>query len=876
MWRLSLLAVAVLVLLAGGTVQAQLFDITEPGDPLVGVPDDGNWPGGEEPPGAIDDEVGVKYLCFETSFVRPDSATGGAGFRVTPSQPGFVVTALNFASANDATERDPISFILSGSNESIDGPYEVIAEGTIDDFNQETTWPRNEWISAPIEIANNKAYKHYELFFPEIRDRAPANSMQIGEVEFLTDGSLPGAATDPDPADEAIDVARDVALGWVAGQMAATHDVYFGTNFDDVNAATRTNPLGVLVSQDQTDTTFDPDGLLEYGQTYYWRVDEVNGAPDFTIFTGDVWSFRVELFAYAIENITATSNGTSEPGAGPENTINGSGLNEMDEHSDLSSDMWLAVGGAEPVYIEYAFDSVYKMHEMLVWNYNVQFEPILGFGFKDVTVEYSSDGVDWTVLGDVEFAQATALPTYVANTTVAFEGMPAKYVRLTANSGHGVMGQFGLSEVRFLAIPAKAREPEPADAATDVSVATDLSWRAGRGAVSHEVSLSTDEAAVADGAALIDTTTDTMTDLDPLDLATTYFWRVDEVNEAEAISVWAGSVWTFTTQEFLVVDDFESYDDEENRIFDTWDDGFINGTGSTVGYFQAPFAEQTIVNSGSQSMPLTYDNGATATSEADLSLSQDWTASSIKSLSLYFYGDVTNSAGQLFVKINDSRVDYDGPAVDILRPSWQLWNIDLSTVGNVSNVNSLTIGIEGAGAQGIVYIDDIRLYPEVIEVSSPDITGAGDTVQGVPNDDDWPAAEYPDLAIDDDVETKYLHRKGGSMATGFQVAPLLGSTVVTGLTFTTANDDYGRDPTSFELSGSNTSIDGPYELIAAGDIVDFAQEAVWPRFTKTETPIEFENTVAYTYYQIVFPTLRPNNDGLMQIAEVELLGTVAP
>ena len=104
------------------------------------------------------------------------------------------------------------------------------------------------------------------------------------------------------------------------------------------------------------------------------------------------------------------------------------------------------------------------------------------------------------------------------------------------------------------------------------------------------------------------------------------------------------------------------------------------------------------------------------------------------------------------------------------------------------------------------------------------------------------------------------------MATGFQVAPLIGSTVVAGLTFTSANDDYSRDPISFELSGSNASIDGPYELIASGDIVDFSQETVWPRFTRTTTPIEFENTVAYKFYQIVLPSLRDGNDGNMQIA----------
>jgi len=52
----------------------------------------------------------------------------------------------------------------------------------------------------------------------------------------------------------------------------------------------------------------------------------------------------------------------------------------------------------------------------------------------------------------------------------------------------------------------------------------------------------------------------------------------------------------------------EAYDNEDNRIYDTWLDGWVNETGSTVGYLEEPFAERTIVNSGAQSMPLVYDN----------------------------------------------------------------------------------------------------------------------------------------------------------------------------------------------------------------------------------------------------------------------------
>ncbi len=690
---------------------------------------------------------------------------------------------------------------------------------------------------------------------------------------YLPTVALAPTATKPAPAGGAIDVPREVVLGWQAGPEAVTHDVYFGASFEDVNAASRSNPLDVLVSQDQPGTTFDPTQMLDFETTYYWRVDEVNGAPDFTIFKGDVWSFTTEPFAYAVENIVATSNVTSEEGSGPEETINGSGLDADDEHSTESDDMWLGLPAAdETASIQYEFDRVYKLHQMLVWNYNVQFELILGFGVKDATVEYSENGTDWTVLGDVQLNQATARPTYVANTTVDFGGVAARYVRLTVNSGFGTLPQYGLSEVRFMYIPAHPRQPEPADGAADVSVDSTLTWRAGRDAVSHEVYLGTDPEALA----LADTVETAAYVPAELNLDTTYYWQVNAIQETEA---WEGALWSFDTQDYIVVDDFESYDDDIDAgttIFDTWLDGWVNETGSTVGYFEAPFAEREIVHSGRQAMPLFYDNSETATSETDLELDADWSGHGIQSLSLYFHGAEGNT-GQLYVEIDGTRIDYDGPAINLVRPAWQLWSIDLSQVGNVSDVTSLTIGIEGAGATGVIYIDDIRLYPEVLDTSSPDVTGAGDAVQGVPNDGDWPAAETPDLAIDDNTATKFLHFKGSDQPTGIQVTPLVGATVVTGLTLTTANDAPERDPISFEVYGSNAGIDGPYTLIASGDVPDFAGATAWPRFTKNTTPIEFENSTAYLHYQVLFPTVRnATAANSMQIAEIELIGSIAP
>jgi len=180
-----------------------------------------------------------------------------------------------------------------------------------------------------------------------------------------------------------------------------------------------------------------------------------------------------------------------------------------------------------------------------------------------------------------------------------------------------------------------------------------------------------------------------------------------------------------------------------------------------------------------------------------------------------------------------------------------------------------------------MFLNAVRYY---IPEKMWDITAPGDIVKGVPDDGDWPGAEHPALAIDDNVNTKFLHFKGdfdpdpGTGGTGIQVTPLDGPSIVTGLTLTTANDVPGRDPIAFKLSGSNDGIDGPYELIAEGDVVDFNQPDEWPRFTKNATPITFANELVYTHYELIFTAIRGPVGGSvnsMQIAEVELLGVFA-
>lgn len=134
------------------------------------------------------------------------------------------------------------------------------------------------------------------------------------------------------------------------------------------------------------------------------------------------------------------------------------------------------------------------------------------------------------------------------------------------------------------------------------------------------------------------------------------------------------------------------------------------------------------MHGGAQSMPLQYNNNSAAISEATLEIDdQNWGGSGIETLSLYFHGAVGNT-GQLYLKINDTQVLYDRDATDIAQTNWKAWNVDLSSVGaNLQDVKQFSIGITGGGASGIVYIDDIRLYPQPLAFFEPAAVQAWET-----------------------------------------------------------------------------------------------------------------------------------------------------
>ncbi|MEN6576645.1 MAG: LamG-like jellyroll fold domain-containing protein, partial [Phycisphaerales bacterium] len=133
-------------------------DITAPGDAIQGIPNDGDWPGAETPNLAIDNSSATKFLHFK-------GETQTTGFVVTPALGATVVTGLTLTTANDAIERDPISFELYGSNDanSLAEAYVLIASGDVVDFNQADAWPRFTMNTTPITFANETAYLHYRV-----------------------------------------------------------------------------------------------------------------------------------------------------------------------------------------------------------------------------------------------------------------------------------------------------------------------------------------------------------------------------------------------------------------------------------------------------------------------------------------------------------------------------------------------------------------------------------------------------------------------------------------------------------------------------------------------------------------------------------------
>jgi hypothetical protein len=639
--------------------------------------------------------LGVFFSNVRFSNYGHDLSNPVSVYGVLESQEGLVVSGVTWATG-PGVQNSPLPTLdapvaldfadLTGVLLTFTPPAQGVRAETetseaLADFLNSDTNGFVAFLFAPAAPGNQAIVRTLEM-------GAAGGTRLLGDI-----GGLATSASKPDPTDGATDIQRDVVLSWSAGAYAATHDVYLGTSFDDGNAASIGNPLGVLASPGQAATTFDPPGLLAFEQTYYWRIDEVNAAPDFKTFGGKVWSFTTEPFAYPIANVTATASTTSVAGSEPAKTVDGSGL-VNGRHSITETHMWLGDAQAgDPVWIQFDFDGVYKVHEMHLWNYNGSYEYLLGLGLKDVTIEYTADGQTWTALGDYEFPRAPSAETY-EGITIDMAGIAAQAVRFDIHSNRSTQLRYALGEVRFYYIPVYAREPRPASGVSAVDPEIDLSWRAGREAASHVVYFGADEQAVADTANPVDTVTASRFEPGSLILGQTYYWRVEEVNEAATPSRWPSDVWSFSTKEYYTVDDFESYTDNVDAgeaIFLTWLDGYdIAANGSVVSYENPPYAERGDVYNGNQAMPFFYTNtNGVVNSEAERTFSptQDWTLNGADTLALHFKGDPVG-----LVVASESNIVMNGSGTDIWGTADQGHFVYKSLTGNgaiIAKVESL-------------------------------------------------------------------------------------------------------------------------------------------------------------------------------------------
>ena len=465
----------------------------------------------------------------------------------------------------------------------------------------------------------------------EVNDLNP-DSPWKGDVWSFTVPSK--KAYKPDPAIGAKFIDTNVTLSWTPGFGSKLHYVYFGDNFDEVS-----NAVG---GSSQGPTTYTP-GPLEPGKNYYWRIDEFDGAATHT---GDVWSFT-----------------TAVPGGGVRaeyfrgTDFNNHVLTRIDPQinfnwpQDMPPDD--ALGGG---------------------SYSVRWTGEIEAAFTENYIFYtnSADGVrlwvdgqqlvdNWT---DHDNTENSGRIDLMAGNVYSLQmeyyesgnGAVAELLWSSPSTPEQIVPQAALSP------PIRASSPSPANRADGTKMTPILTWNAGDYAASHEVYFGTDEDAVKNatkdspeykGTKAVG---DEIYDPGKLAWATSYYWRVDEVNSINPDSPWSGTLWSFTTGDFLLIDNFEDYDAGDNQIWYSWHDGLGygapgtepyfagNGTGAAVGdETTASYTEETIVHGGLQSMPVAYDNnkqGFSKYSETEFKLTapRDWTEEGVTELSLWFRG----------------------------------------------------------------------------------------------------------------------------------------------------------------------------------------------------------------------------------------------
>jgi len=564
--------------------------------------------------------------------------------------------------------------------------------------------------------------KTYYWRVDEVNDTEP-NSPWKGNVWSFW--IQPVTAFSPFPPDGMKYVDPDQNLTWKAGIGALFHTVFFGESYDEVNNAT--NSMWMT-----TTPALDLPGSLELDKTYYWRVDEFTTSA--VTHKGPVWSF----------------------------TTRGEGGGVKAEYfagMDLAGDPVLTQ--TEPS-VDHTWSGVVAggLSDNVSARWRANLEAPFTETFSLITT--SDDGVRLWLDGRLIIDNWTDHGTVDNTVKVNLVAGQIYLIRMEFyENGGGAVAQLSWQSPTiprqiipqgWLQLPLWATSPSPVNGEPHAVQTPTLTWSAGDEATAHDVYFGEDAAAVANAtpadAGLYrgrQAAAATSYNPGPLQWDKTYYWRVDEVNPANADSPWKGSVWSFTTADFLIVEDFESYTNEVGqRVFEKWVDGIGftlpepgnpgNGTGAAVGhdiwsiespYYDGLIMETRDVHGGYQAMPLYYDNTATPyRSEAERTwvLPQDWTVNSVDTLTLFFRGDADNGPDALYVALEDSlgqvaAVSYPAGARVIQWTAWQIPLADFVGV-NATAIRRAVIGVGNRtgttpGGSGMILVDDIRvLKPE--------------------------------------------------------------------------------------------------------------------------------------------------------------------
>jgi hypothetical protein len=114
------------------------------------------------------------------------------------------------------------------------------------------------------------------------------DDVYMGNRGFLTFFSLTEKAYSPGPFNEASNVEANVTISWEAGLDATAHHIYFGTDYNTVEAAGDPNSGSGQGVQSLGNESYTPGSPLDFGTTYFWRIDEVNASGTTK---GDIWEF---------------------------------------------------------------------------------------------------------------------------------------------------------------------------------------------------------------------------------------------------------------------------------------------------------------------------------------------------------------------------------------------------------------------------------------------------------------------------------------------------------------------------------------------------------------------------------------------------------